>query len=658
MGSASNLVLLEENNSEFFEVNESGSFINNDGSHTSFSQIIPENHPNNNYALNQYGNSETLLDPALDYIRRYLLEEDVDGDISGCQEGALRDMEKTFYDILGEKYTPSQDKQLPTNRSRENPDFTICISKDKVGPNFNDSLKQHSSTENLFATEFHRGAEEGTEFLPNLNQLSIDLQVRKISFDPTKKCDRSLVLGQAKEGDLPDRPKGKKSSDIVDLDISEGRNRKIPMVPYEETIRDEMFDKVLLNQWKNYAREEASSLREITELEANYCNKNQNQYYHGKLKDLLIYCAETVSTNNRNAAIDTIKQIRKQASHVGDGIQRLACILADGLEARLNGTGSAIYRQLAARRISTTEYLKAYHMGMSITPLMRVAYHFANKNILSIAGNASKIHIVDFGISFGFQWPSLIQLLAKMKDGPPRIRITGVDLPQPGFHPAERIIETGKRLEDYARDFEVPFEYHGIASRWESICIEDLCINDDEVLIVNSMFNLSQLKSSPSLDTSKSRNELFNLIRAIKPKVFIQGIFNFSFSPFFIPRFKMVLMEYFRFFDMLDTMVPRNSNQRFLIETEFFRPPIMNQIACEGSNLVVTPETYKKCHLRNLEIGFEQLPVDPSIVKECSEVLINDYDERFFIEEDCNWFLQGWKGSIIYAVSLWKPQVE
>ncbi|KAJ3690182.1 hypothetical protein LUZ61_019346 [Rhynchospora tenuis] len=657
MGSASNLVLLEENNSEIFEVNESGSFIN-DGNHTSFSQIIPENHPNNNYALNLNGNSESLLDPAVDYIRRYLLEEDVDREISGCQEGALRDMEKTFYDILGEKYTPSQGNKLPRNRPRENPNFTIRISKDKVGQNFNDSLKQHLSIENLFATEFQRGAEEGMKFLPNLKQLLIDLQMSKISFDPTRKCERSLLWGEDKEGDLLDRSKGKKNSDNIDLDTLEGRNRKIPTVSCEETIRDELFDKVLLNQWKNYTKEEISSVREITELKTNYCNKNQNQYSYIKLKDLLISCAQTVSMNNRNAAIDMIKQIRKQASHVGDVTQRLACILADGLEARLTGTGNATYRQLIARRISATEYLKAYHLGMSITPLMRVAYHFANKNILSIAGNASKIHIVDFGISFGFQWPSLIQVLAKMKDGPPRIRITGVDLPQPGFHPAERIRETGKRLEDYARDFEVPFEYHGIASQWESICIEDLCINDDEVLIVNSLLNLSQLRSSPLLETSKSRNDLFNLIRAIKPKVFIQGIFNFSSSPFFVPRFRMVLSQYSRFFDMLDTLVPRNSNQRLLIEKEFFRPSIINQIACEGSDLVVTSETYKKCHMRNLDMSFEQLPVDSIVAKECSEIIRNDYEEGFFVEEDCNWFLQGWKGSIIYAVSLWKPQVE
>ncbi|KAJ3690183.1 hypothetical protein LUZ61_019347 [Rhynchospora tenuis] len=294
---------------------------------------------------------------------------------------------------------------------------------------------------------------------------------------------------------------------------------------------------------------------------------------------------------------------------------------------------------------------------MTRSPILRVAYHFANKNILKIAGNASKIHIVDFGICVGFQWPSLIQALAKMNDRPLRIRITGVDLPQSGFHPAERIRETGKRLEDYAREFEVPFEYHWIASHWESICIEDLCINDDEVLIVNSMFNLSHVRSSPSLGTRKSRNELFNLIQGIKPKVFIQGIFNTSFSPFFLPRFKMVLSVNSRFFDMLDTLVPRNSNQRLVLETEFIRSLILNQIACEGSDLVSSLESYKQCHKRNLEVGFEQLPVDPSIVKECNKIIRCGYDEGFFIEEDCNWFLQGWKGNIMYAVSLWKPQV-
>ena len=76
--------------------------------------------------------------------------------------------------------------------------------------------------------------------------------------------------------------------------------------------------------------------------------------------------------------------------------------------------------------------------------------------------------------------------------------------------------------------------------------------------------------------------------------------------------------------------------------------------------MVVRPETYKQWHwhMQNLRTGFEQLPVDPCVVKECSEMVRNGYNKAFFVEEDCNWFLWGWKGNIFYAISLWKPKIE
>ncbi|KAB1225944.1 Scarecrow-like protein 34 [Morella rubra] len=57
---------------------------------------------------------------------------------------------------------------------------------------------------------------------------------------------------------------------------------------------------------------------------------------------------------------------------------------------------------------------------------------------------------------------------------------------QPGFRPAERIEETGRRLTKYCERFNVPFEYHAIASNnWETIEIERLTIDRSEVLAVN-----------------------------------------------------------------------------------------------------------------------------------------------------------------------------
>ncbi|XP_078149321.1 scarecrow-like protein 9 [Carex rostrata] len=650
----------KDNNSWSLKSNEKHGSIDN-CNHTNSSQIIHEIEPHHNLSLNQHEKSGILLDPTLDYISRYLLEEDKDEKINGYQDETLRDMEKPFYDILGEKYPPPQENQLVSKQSKVNPDFATYVLKDQLGPTFSESLKEHPHIENLSAIEFQRGLEEGLKFLPNHNRLSINLQVSNSFLNPTKKRDsNSLVIrsGEEQGSDLLNKYKGKKNTNDADLYLLEGRNCKITMVSIGETIRDKVFDEVLLYQGENCPREKISSLREIKKLEANSYREYQNRHGHVNLKKHLISCADAISKNDNKIASELIKQIRKEASPIGDGIQRLACILVDGLDARLAGTGNAAYRQYFTRQVRTDDYLKAYYNCLRASPVMRVSYHFANESILSATGNASKVHVVDFGITFGFQWPSLIQSLAKRNGGPPKLRITGIDLPQPGFHPAERINETGRRLEDYARSFGVPFAYQGIASQWESICIDDLGINDDEVLVINSIYSLSRLRDEPLSNKNNPRNKFLNLIQETKPKVFVQGILNLSFSPFFITRFRHALLQFSRFFDMFDMLFPRDNNQRQLMEEEMFGPPIINLIACEGSDLVVTLESYKQWHIITLQTGFEQLPVDPRVVKECREIVRNDYSEAFFIEEDCNWLLVGWKGNILYAISLWKPKVE
>ena len=58
----------------------------------------------------------------------------------------------------------------------------------------------------------------------------------------------------------------------------------------------------------------------------------------------------------------------------------------------------------------------------------------------------------------------LIKFLSNREGGPPKLRITGIDFPQPGFHPTEKI-ETGRHLANYCKRYSVPFEYNAIASR-------------------------------------------------------------------------------------------------------------------------------------------------------------------------------------------------
>jgi hypothetical protein len=45
------------------------------------------------------------------------------------------------------------------------------------------------------------------------------------------------------------------------------------------------------------------------------------------------------------------------------------------------------------------------------------------------------------------------------KSGPPKLCIIGIDVPQPSFHPFKRIEDSGKRLFEYTKIFNIPFQY-------------------------------------------------------------------------------------------------------------------------------------------------------------------------------------------------------
>ncbi|KAJ1695464.1 hypothetical protein LUZ63_012162 [Rhynchospora breviuscula] len=639
------MVLPDENNFCSLKLDEARTVINS-MSHTNISQDVIEKYPNNE------------LYPTLDYIYQILLEDDIDEQLTGYQDVAgLPDMEKPFYDILGEKYPPSPNTNVALSQTKSNHNSDTCNPSSN-----NSSFTKDYRSESLLAKEFQRGVEEGKKFLPTINNLTIDLHVSRLSLDKAHTNKSSEI--ELEEETAHGLNKTRKSSTDAGLNLLERRNSKMSMLCAEETTRDEMFDEVLLYHGEEYAREEISRLQEIRKCQANqHCNQKENLEDSIDFESLLVQCSEAVALNNRNTAEELIKEIRKHVSPVGSGTQRLACILTDGLEARMDGTGSETYRQLVSKQIPTREILKAYHMYITASPFLKISYCFSNAYICKVAENASRIHIIDLGITFGFQWPPLIQALAKRKGGAPKLRITGIDLPQPGFRPAERLKQIGVRLEEYAKSFGVPFEYHCIASLWESIRIDDLKIDDEEVLIVNSMFRFKQVRDETFAKGSvrakdSVRNQVLNLIQQIKPKVFILGIFSVHFSPFFTTRFRKVLLQYSLLFDMFDTLVPRDDEGRQLMERALLAPPIFNLVACEGCDQVERPDTYKGWHNSISEAGFKQLPLDQGIVKNCNAKVKSGYHESFFVDEASDWLLQGWKGRINYALSVWKAKLE
>ncbi|KAE8671636.1 Scarecrow-like protein 11 [Hibiscus syriacus] len=358
---------------------------------------------------------------------------------------------------------------------------------------------------------------------------------------------------------------------------------------------------------------------------------------------MLIHCAQAVAVDVRSggAANELLKQIRQHSSPFGDGNQRLAHYLADAVEARLAGTGSQIYKSLVSKKTSAFDIMKAYLLYVAACPFRRVSHFICNKSIGVASRKSTKLHVIDFGILYGFQWPTLIERLSLRPGGPPKLWFTGIDFPQPGFRPAERVEETGRRLAAYAEEFKVPFRYKTIAKKWENVQVEELGIEEAEFVIVNCLYRAKNFLDE-TVAVHSPRNMVLNLIHKINPNLFLHGITNGAFNaPFFVTRFREALFHFSSMFDMLDTIVPREDWERMVIEREILGREALNAIACEGWERVERPETVKQWHARNLRAGFLQQPFECGIVKEAFKRVRTFYHKDFVIDEDNKWLVQG-----------------
>lgn len=553
------------------------------------------------------------------YINDIFMEEE-DPLLQDCS--ALQATEKSFYDVLGQKYPPSPNEYSHCfNPNGKSPDDDIVCSS---GIDSNNSC---AATNN-----------------------ASDKEVRYLS-------------------------KGSRGRKIHQIDdshcLDEGRNNKQLAPLLEEAEQSDMFDEVMIPKGWSYESVqcplfEATRNRAASNLPCDVRIKGSNSRIMRMMKQdntsevvdlssLLTQCAQAVASNDQRVANELLKQIRQHSSPNGDGTQRLAHYFANGLEARLCGTRTPYFSPSFISKTSVADILKAYVMYISASPFRRASNFLTNRMIGKTTEKATKVHVIDFGISYGFQWPCFIQRQSFRPGGPPKIRITGIELPEPGFRPAERVEETGHRLKKVAERCNVPFEYSAIARKWETIKLEDLKIDRDEVTIVTCMYRLNHLPDD-TLVKSSLRDAILRLIKRINPYLFVHGVADGTYnSPFFVSRFNKAMFHFSALFDMLEAIVPNEDQGRLIYEREVFGRHAMNVIACEGLERTDNPETYKQWQSRNLRAGFTQLPVDQDLFRRVKKMVKMDYHKDFVVDENGQWMLQGWKGKIIYALSFWKP---
>ncbi|CAH9094259.1 unnamed protein product [Cuscuta europaea] len=615
-------------------------------------------------------------DPVLKYITQILLEQEQSID-EPFDLIALTATENSYYEALHENRSSLFDSNAGRSSRHDNVDGIIdprdsespCVTSEPTSHlaiqltsssnnyDLNGSssygfdsammsfLRASSSVRNVFGgnddteskLEFQRCMEEASSFLPGHNKLVMD------DLEATKDV---FVIDTEKDH----LRRGKKHHYLPqESGVEEERINKQSAV-YEEVDLSQVFDKVLLcgdDKGNPFGAKEKGR-------RGHHSKKREDNCGIVDVLSLLTSCAQSVHDGDYRGAQAQLKEIRQHSSPTGDANQRLAHVFANSLEARLAGTGKQLCQSISPKTIVAYEFPKSY---LTSWPIMRISTFFSNQMIFKVASRGSSLHIIDFGILHGIQWPTLIRDLSQRPGGPPRLRIIGIELPQPGFRPSQMLVETGVRLSKYCERFGVPFEFNALTTQhWEAIEIDDLKLGSGgEVVAVNSNLRFDYLLDETLIAGYNPKDAVLNLIRKVNPDIYVHTVHSGSHSsPFFLPRFRETLFFYSAVFDMCETTLPhRHHPQRLSFEQEFLGRETMNIIGCEGIERLHRPETYKQWESRMLRAGLKPMPLKSQLVNKLLRKARASYHKDFLFIEDGLWLLQGWKGRVLGGSSCW-----
>jgi len=370
-------------------------------------------------------------------------------------------------------------------------------------------------------------------------------------------------------------------------------------------------------------------------------------------KQLLFDCAAAISEGSIVIANNIINELRKQVSIQGDPPQRLAAYVTEGLAARIETSGTGIYKALKCREAPSSYQLSAMQILFEVCPCFRFGFMAANYAIIEACRGEQKLHIIDFDINQGTQYINLIQALASHPNKPRKLRITGIDDPESVQRKIGGLRIIGQRLEKLAEDCKIEFEFQAIAGQVSEIGPEMLECRRGEVLVVNFAFQLHHMPDE-SVSTVNERDRLLRMVKGLRPKLVtvVEQEVNANTAPFYT-RFVEVYNYYSAIFESLDATLPRDSADRLNVERQCLARDIVNIVACEGPDRIERYETAGKWKARMTMAGFVSSPFNSSVATNI-RTLLKSYCDRYQFEEEPGSFHFGWENKILVVASAWK----
>lgn len=360
-----------------------------------------------------------------------------------------------------------------------------------------------------------------------------------------------------------------------------------------------------------------------------------------RLVHALMACAEAIQLENMGLAEALVKQIRYLAASQAGPMRKVATCFAEALTCRIYKVCPSVpYDESVSDELQMHFY--------ETCPYLKFAHFTANQAILEAFNGKKKVHVIDFSMKQGMQWPALMQALALRPEGPPLFRLTGIGPPAPDN--SDRLQEVGWKLAQFADSVRIKFQYRGfVANSLTDLESSMLDLEPDtEVVAVNSVFELHRLLAKPG-----AIEKVLGFMRAVNPVIvtMVEQEANHN-GPVFLDRFNESLHYYSTLFDSLEICVDNVDKK---MSEAYLGQQICNMVACEGSDRVERHETLAQWRARFASAGFDPVHLGSNAFKQASMLLeFFAGGEGYGVEEREGCLMLGWHSRPLITTSAWQ----
>ncbi|KAG9129291.1 hypothetical protein Leryth_015675 [Lithospermum erythrorhizon] len=384
------------------------------------------------------------------------------------------------------------------------------------------------------------------------------------------------------------------------------------------------------------------------------------------LIDLLLKGAGALEANNKDLASTICLRLNNILSgcqdmmvvDVQNPLDRLAIYFSQGLLHKCLNISPPHHQSLFEQdtAISTSQILL-----QEITPYLKFAHFTANQAILEASRGLQEVHVIDFDIMDGIQWPPLmIDHVASAKEDASSLRITAIVTGKRLMGCTRR---TGKRLQEFADSINLHFIFDQVLITKEED-FKQIKLGCSEVVIANCMIHqlyIPQRREEGWNYYSKIWT-FFDGMRKLPTKIIFvvveEELFKFTTrvraNKCFLEFFNEALEHYSALHESILSSLGACKFATRDIEEEFLGERIMKTV----KEFPSSEEWEKLQFLRNNCChpfqGFRRKSVSCNNVAQ-AKLLISLFNVGYWVQhEQCRLILT-WKSRPLVSASVWVP---